>query len=151
MHASDPVAELHYSFLAGDADLAELIELFVEELPQRIAALREAASCDDFAEVGRLSHQLKGAGGNHGFPPITVAAAEVQRLAHECAAGNELFAAVDRLREVCARCRGPAVGGPEMAVISRAGSPCHGSRCHGSPCYDGSEPILNEDPAHAAE
>jgi HPt (histidine-containing phosphotransfer) domain-containing protein len=84
--------------------MAELIELFVAELSDRLAALRQAVAGDDAREVARLAHQLKGAGGSHGFPQITAAAAEVERVAKGMGCTAELTAAINRLAAVCARC-----------------------------------------------
>lgn len=66
-----------------DPELRELIAEFVAELPERFAALEKAAAGQDWQEVRRLAHQLKGSGGSYGFPEITAAAAKVEDAARE--------------------------------------------------------------------
>jgi len=103
--ASESAAEVYYSAWAGDAVMDALIALFVQELPHRTEALRRAAARGERGEVARLAHQLKGAGGSHGFPQLTLAAAAVERLACEGTSPVELLAALQRLSEACQGCR----------------------------------------------
>src|SRR5438876_9780370 len=106
-------ARLCLSELACEQDMAEIVELFVQELPNRLAALRQAASTANWHEVGRLAHQLKGASGSHGFPHLAAAAAEVERAA--CIGGleAEITVALDRLAANCAPTR---AGSPPAAI-----------------------------------
>ncbi len=66
------------SEFAGDPDMADLVGLFLEELPERIEAIRAALRSGDSEELQRRVHQLKGAGGGYGFPAISRSAAEVE-------------------------------------------------------------------------
>ncbi len=51
----------------GEPDiLEELIELFLEEVPAELAALREATEGGDARTVERVAHTLKGSAGNMG-------------------------------------------------------------------------------------
>ena len=50
--------------LASDPEMAELVALFVDELPTRVAAIQQAAADGDWLQVRLLAHQLKGAGGS---------------------------------------------------------------------------------------
>jgi HPt (histidine-containing phosphotransfer) domain-containing protein len=93
------------SQLAGDPDLRELIERFVHELPQRLAKLRLAACADNLPEVGRLAHQLKGAGGSYGFPALTEAAHELERAARVVQSSSDVCRALEWLNAVCDRTR----------------------------------------------
>src|SRR5688572_3776242 len=83
-------ADVFVSELAGEAELRELIEQFVAELPERLARMRSSACADDLPEVGRLAHQLKGAGGSYGFPQISAAAKDVERAARELQSAAEV-------------------------------------------------------------
>jgi HPt (histidine-containing phosphotransfer) domain-containing protein len=96
--------ELLYSDLAADPDLAELVELFVRELPTRLADLRAAIASGDFTTVRRLAHQLKGAGGSHGFPQLGPPAWKVEQAATQVDAGGAT-AALEELIAVCGRTR----------------------------------------------
>jgi HPt (histidine-containing phosphotransfer) domain-containing protein len=74
---TDPLS----SDLADDPDMAELIEMFLAELPDRIAAVRTAIAAGQRDQVKRLAHQLKGAAGGYGYPAITDAAADLEHAA----------------------------------------------------------------------
>jgi HPt (histidine-containing phosphotransfer) domain-containing protein len=51
----------------GEADvLAEILTMFVDEVPKKIAALQAAVLAGDAAQVARLAHSLKGSSGNIG-------------------------------------------------------------------------------------
>jgi HPt (histidine-containing phosphotransfer) domain-containing protein len=107
---------LYFSDLAHDAGLAEIIELFVGELPGRVDAMRQAVKAGDLALVGRLAHQLKGAGGSHGFPHLSKIAWEVERAARELCSSSEASAALNRLAEACAKTR---AGNPTLTSVSK--------------------------------
>ena len=97
--------ERYYSGLAADADLAELVELFVDELPGRIADLRQALTAGNREMVARLAHQLKGAGGSHGFPQIGLPAWNLEQAAREEDCFHAAPAFLDELAAVCGRVR----------------------------------------------
>ena len=103
-------ANLYFSELAREPDMAELVELFVQELPSRLAALQRAANAHDWPEVGRLAHQLKGASGSHGFPHLASAAASVEWTSRDRGLENEAGDALYRLANLCEQ--------------TRAGTPC---------------------------
>jgi histidine phosphotransfer protein HptB len=94
-----------YSTLAEDPDMAELLALFVSELPDRLADIRQAAQEQNWQEVRRLAHQLRGAGGSYGFPLLTTAAGQVETVAREPVNVAELRRALDQLTAVGERLR----------------------------------------------
>ncbi|MFK7760323.1 MAG: Hpt domain-containing protein [Phycisphaerales bacterium] len=63
-----------FSLNVNDSEDIELIEMFLEELPNRIQSLNKAAEAGDFSQMNRLAHQLKGAAPGFGFDPIGEAA-----------------------------------------------------------------------------
>ncbi len=63
---------------AQDADMRELVELFVSELPARIEAFRAARNEQRLGDLRRLAHQMKGAAGGYGFPSMGRAAAVLE-------------------------------------------------------------------------
>lgn len=75
------------SDLAGDPEMKELIELFLQELPARIDSLKKAHDSSDFDTLKRMAHQLRGASAGYGFPTLGTAAGKVE----------------DRLRALAAR------------------------------------------------
>ena len=66
------------SQFANDPEMGELVQLFVSELPARLDALSAAWSQRRIADLTRMAHQLKGAGGGYGFPTIGKAAAALE-------------------------------------------------------------------------
>ena len=97
--------ELCYSKLAEDPDCAELVELFVHDLSDRLAELRQAQSDCDWDTVGCLAHQIKGAGGSYGFPGLTAAALDLEHAARKLRSPSKIAIALDQLAEVCGRVR----------------------------------------------
>lgn len=74
----DPI----YSELAqSDADFAEIVELFVDGLVDRLRGMEQALDENDLDRLRRLFHQLKGSGGGHGYPLLTSKAADLEQLA----------------------------------------------------------------------
>jgi hypothetical protein len=47
-----------YSSLGADPDLGELVEMFVQEMPDRVSALETQAQSRDWAQLTRTAHQL---------------------------------------------------------------------------------------------
>lgn len=100
-----------FSQLADDADMAELVEMFVNELPNRVESLLSHWQNRDFRELRRLAHQIKGSSGGYGFSQLGRAAAqleqelntlidqgqetEIERVSHE----------IDALVHLCGRVR----------------------------------------------
>ena len=70
-------ARIH-SQLANDPDMAELVDLFVGELPKRVESLTQAWRTREFQALQRLAHQLKGSCAGYGFPALGTAAAKVE-------------------------------------------------------------------------
>ncbi|MDX1947521.1 MAG: Hpt domain-containing protein [Pirellulaceae bacterium] len=102
--------ELYYSTLADDADLAEIVELFVMELPERLLKLNRAADRADWMLVANLAHQIRGAGGSHGFAQLTPYAARLERTAREGEPEGAIRVALANLIDACGRVR---AGQPE--------------------------------------
>jgi signal transduction histidine kinase/DNA-binding NarL/FixJ family response regulator len=75
--SSAPDGVLKSSF-ADDPDMQEAIEEFVATLPTRTAALEQLLHEQDFLELRRAVHQLKGAGGGYGYDKITQLATDVE-------------------------------------------------------------------------
>jgi HPt (histidine-containing phosphotransfer) domain-containing protein len=99
------------SQLANDPEMVELIDLFVGELPKRIASLTEAWRTQEFQSLQRLAHQLKGSCAGYGFPAIGKAAATVEDCIRthspESIKLEELAANVKELITLCNRATPP--------------------------------------------
>ena len=74
---SPNVAKIQSEF-AGDPEMAELVEMFVSELPERIQTLNTIWTGKQFDELKRISHQLKGASAGYGFTVIGTAAGHLE-------------------------------------------------------------------------
>ncbi|MFG0325767.1 MAG: Hpt domain-containing protein [Phycisphaerales bacterium JB037] len=64
----------------------ELVDLFLGELPERVASILRAADEERFDEVLRLSHQIKGGAPGYGFVGVGDAAGRLEsavRALHE--------------------------------------------------------------------
>ena len=92
-----------YSDLSTDPDMLELVEMFVSELPDRVAAIEQAVQQSNLADLAKLSHQLKGAGGGYGFSSITEAAAVVEKQAKSETDINAVRASLSELLSLCNR------------------------------------------------
>jgi CheY-like chemotaxis protein/HPt (histidine-containing phosphotransfer) domain-containing protein len=97
-----PVVDAIGSQFADDKDMAEVIASFVQQLPQRCQAMREALNHNDFPSLGRLAHQLKGAGGSYGYACLTDAARELESYAKGEDAEAAMLA-LNRLSHMCER------------------------------------------------
>ena len=69
------------SELAGDPDLGEIVQAFVDSAPTRLRAIEAAVDADDHALLARLAHQLKGTGASYGYPQLTIAAKALEEAA----------------------------------------------------------------------
>ena len=107
--------EALYSPYGGDPDLAELVELFVQELPLRIQAAKEAVSGGNWLGLARLAHQLKGAAGSYGFHQLTPHAMHLESVASVGANEALIREALHSLEHICLRCR---------SGVSDSGSQC---------------------------
>lgn len=97
--------EAIYSTLADDPDLGPLVEMYVAEMPDRIATLVSRFSSGDLNGLATTAHQIKGAAGSHGFDQVTPFAARLEVAARERRPEDEVRAALDELVGVCRRLR----------------------------------------------
>jgi HPt (histidine-containing phosphotransfer) domain-containing protein len=95
-----------YSSLGSDPDLAEIVDLFVEEMPDRVSALLRLLEASDWEELRRTAHQLKGAAGSYGFDAISPQAMRLEGVLLRGASEEEIRDAVDELVSFCRRARG---------------------------------------------
>lgn len=91
------------SDLAGDPDLADVLEEFIAELPARARAIEQACLEGDVDTLIRLAHQLKGSAGGYGFPSITEEAADLERIARRRGSQDALIGTARSLADLCRR------------------------------------------------
>jgi HPt (histidine-containing phosphotransfer) domain-containing protein len=78
MPQEEPKTPRLVSEFASDPEMRELVEIFVSELPDRVARLTDTWEQTQLEEVKRLAHQLKGASAGYGFPTIGEAAGRLE-------------------------------------------------------------------------
>lgn len=109
MNQSLASAQPLYSIFGIDPDLEELVEIFVEELPHRLASFRDLLARGEWDALGRAAHQLKGSVGSYGFDQLTPSLQRLESLAKERApAAIEL--ALSEVVEICGRVRAGVAG-----------------------------------------
>ena len=104
-HSDLPNIEPLFSPLAADPDLSELVEMYVEEMPERIATIQSLLDASDWESLRRFAHQVKGAAGSYGFDPISPVAGTVEDSIRDGAPEEAVRQAVDELLDMCARAR----------------------------------------------
>jgi len=99
-----------YSTFGDDPDLGELVEMFVDEMPDRIGNLQAQYDAKNWEELGRAAHQMKGAAGSYGFNDLTPIAAQLEATVHGNEAEDKILADLNSLVDICSRIR---AGAPE--------------------------------------
>ena len=94
-----------YSELAVDPEFGEIVEMFVDEMPQRLETLRENFESGDRENLRSAAHQIKGAGGSYGFDEITPFAARLESVANTETSEDELLVTLNDLIAICSRIR----------------------------------------------
>ena len=84
------------SLSAEDPELCDLVEEFVERLPDQLDAMLHAWTTGDLSQLARLAHQLKGSGGSMGFAAFTLPAKRLETLAKD----GQLDQIEDALEEI---------------------------------------------------
>ena len=104
------IGEPIYSSLAADPDLREIVLMFVDEMPDRVATLSSELTARDWDGLRRTTHQLKGAAGSYGFASISHAAATLESALRNCEPEEQVRAAAVELVDLCnrVRCEPPA-------------------------------------------
>ncbi len=102
----------------GEPDLvAEVVQLFLDDSPRRVIAIRAAAVAGDASQLGKAAHGLKGSAANVGAVRLR---ALCERLEHMGKAGHTAIGAplVDELEREYARVQAalePLLGGTKCA------------------------------------
>lgn len=101
MESNATTGQMLFSTLAEDPDLAEIVEMFVDEMPERIENILNCYQSEDWEGLRRASHQLKGAAGSYGFAPITPCAGVLEATIKQAKPEDEIRKAVDELVGMC--------------------------------------------------
>jgi CheY-like chemotaxis protein/HPt (histidine-containing phosphotransfer) domain-containing protein len=104
------------TLLADEPDLADLVEHFIEKLPDIVDGIAKAAESQSWKELKDRVHDLKSVGGGYGFMPLSEVAAKIDFDLVKGVYDNigtwvkELYDLQDRIL------RGAAVDAPVRAV-----------------------------------
>ena len=101
---SDATAPL-YSSLASDPDLADIVEMFVEEMPDRISAILTQCEAGEWEMLRRTAHQIKGAAGSYGFESVSPVAGRLEDTIRAGEPEDRIRQAVASLVDLCQSCR----------------------------------------------
>jgi signal transduction histidine kinase/DNA-binding NarL/FixJ family response regulator len=87
------------SLPTDDPAIREIVQEFVDSIPDQLDAMSAALEANDYDEVARLAHSLKGGGGTAGFDCFTQPAAKIEQCAkaHQVA---DIPMAMQELREI---------------------------------------------------
>jgi HPt (histidine-containing phosphotransfer) domain-containing protein len=88
--------------IGGAGLLAKMIELFLTNAPQRLAAARAGQRAGDCRAVGQAVHSLRSSAGNLGAGRLQDLAARIEELA-EARQGEEIPVLLDELEQVFAQ------------------------------------------------
>jgi HPt (histidine-containing phosphotransfer) domain-containing protein len=101
--SSSPTVDMGYlySSLANDPDLAEIVDMFIDEMPGRVQNLTNALADENWVELGRYAHQMKGACGSYGFDRLSESAARLERACRPVPCEEQIRAAVEELTALC--------------------------------------------------
>ncbi len=97
-----------YSSLGADPDLGELVDMFVDEMPDRIDQLRSRGESGDFEALAATAHQIKGAAGSYGFHQVTPYAKRLETVARDGQCEAEIKESLDELISLCSSLRAGA-------------------------------------------
>ena len=108
---SDSTPQPLVSVFEHDPEMADIVALFVAEMPERIADLRHAIESGDLDRAITFAHQLKGAAGGYGFEALGGIAAGAEhalialREAGDAPSTHALQAATQSMLDACGRVR----------------------------------------------
>jgi HPt (histidine-containing phosphotransfer) domain-containing protein len=91
--------------------LGDLVDAFVQEMPERIGAFEVQARSRDWSRLARTAHQLKGSAGSYGFTEITPYAARLESAARDARHEEAILRALHELLSLCRRVRAGTAAG----------------------------------------
>ena len=97
-----------YSDLGTDPDLGDLVDMFVDEMPDRIATLTESFQSGDRETLRRTAHQLKGALGSYGFDQLTPFAIDLENAVRQDTTEGQIRESLEVLIDLCKKMRAGA-------------------------------------------
>ncbi len=112
---TDAKAPIRSAF-SDDPDMADIVKQFVAGLADRVKDMKDALDHNDYQTLNRCAHQMKGAGGSYGYPPLSEQAEKLQQSADkQDAEGARL-----RLNELDNLCKRIITGCDAKAACGRS-------------------------------
>jgi HPt (histidine-containing phosphotransfer) domain-containing protein len=102
---AEKAAQLVYSPLAADLDYGELLDLFVQKMPERIDTPDAQAKSRNWNQLAETAHERTGAAGCYGLGETPPCAARLETLAREAQQEQQILSTLDELRSDCHRIR----------------------------------------------
>lgn len=62
-----------------DKDLEDIVPMFLDAISENIAELNDALSKDNFEQIARVGHNMKGSGGGYGFDKISIIGSQIEQ------------------------------------------------------------------------
>jgi signal transduction histidine kinase/CheY-like chemotaxis protein/HPt (histidine-containing phosphotransfer) domain-containing protein len=90
---------LYSTLPTDDPAIREIVQEFVDSVPDRINAMCAALEANEYDELARLAHALKGCGGTAGFNCLTQPAGQIEQLAKTHQA-DSIETALNELKEL---------------------------------------------------
>lgn len=67
------------SEFSNDPDFEEILQMFVESIPEKQKTFRESFLQGEWNSLKTQAHQLKGSGGGYGYDELSIEAANLER------------------------------------------------------------------------
>jgi len=98
--AAPPPACAAPVLVAVDADLRELMPIFLQEIDQEMTSIARSIAHEDFEELRRLSHGLKGAAGNYELQELAELYRQLEQAArnHDAAQSRAMLERINTFR-----------------------------------------------------
>ena len=110
MASDTSTSSLIFSSLGDDPDSRDLVDMYVEEMPERISALVATYEAGDYKKLGRLVNQMKGSVGSYGFDQLSPYAAELEVALREAESDEIVYECLRNVIEKCKRVRSGTPG-----------------------------------------
>ena len=91
--------KFHSTLPTDDPEIREVVVEFIDSIAQRVDAMSAALATEDFDELARVAHTLKGSGGTAGFNCFTEPAARIEQLAKARQPAN-IRGAIEEIRDL---------------------------------------------------
>jgi PAS domain S-box-containing protein len=88
------------SLYVDDPDIMPILEGYIVRLGGQVQDMRAALASAQFPDLQRLAHQMKGSGGNYGYPMLTEAAKDLE----DAAKAKDIQSAAKALHRVASLC-----------------------------------------------